>query len=217
MKTTCKYSKLKEAEEATCKRKGNVFSRVSVSWLDETIERAKDGTLDEHTLAEVPDMKSSEETTDRLEYEWKREVKRASAAGNRPRLWKAVVRSVDLNVFIRTCVCGILDSTGRILQAVSLSFILSELALGSRASMVALCLYATSMTFFFLVEHMCRNEQYHYGILTAVHVRAALTGLIQRKVGNKNKEKIDLGSPGLSPIHPVPFNVFQKAIFQWHH
>lgn len=189
MKTACKYSKLKEAEETTCKRKGNIFSRVSVSWLDETIERAKDGTLDEHTLAEVPNMKSSEETTDRLEYEWKREIERASAAGNRPRLWKAVVRSVDPNVIIRTCVCGILDSTGRILQAVSLSFILSELALGSHASMVALCLYATSMTFFFLVEHMCRNEQYHHGILTAVHVRAALTGLIQRKVRKQKQGK----------------------------
>lgn len=188
MKTTCKYSKLKEAEEKTCKRKGNIFSRVTVGWLDETIERAKDGNLDEQNLGEVVDMKSTEETTDRLEDEWKREVDRTSAAGNRPRLWKAVLRSVDPSVIIRTCVYGILDSTGRILQAVSLSLILSELALGSHASMVSLCLYAASITFFFLVEHMCRNEQYHHGVLTAVHVRAALTGLIQRKVG-KNTDK----------------------------
>lgn len=188
MKTTCKYSKLKEAEEKTCKRKGNIFSRVTVGWLDETIERAKDGNLDEQNLGEVVDMKSTEETTDRLEDEWKREVDRTSAAGNRPRLWKAVLRSVDPSVIIRTCVYGILDSTGRILQAVSLSLILSELALGSHASMVSLCLYAASITVFFLVEHMCRNEQYHHGVLTAVHVRAALTGLIQRKVG-KNTDK----------------------------
>ena len=132
-------------------------------------------------------MKSTEETTDRLEDEWKREVEIASEAGKRPKLWKAVVRSVDPSVIIRTCVYGILDSTGRILQAVSLSLILSELALGSRASMVSLCLYASSMTFFFLIEHLCRNEQYHHGLLTAVHIRAALTGLIQRKVGNRNE------------------------------
>ena len=184
MKTTSKYSKLKETEEAMCKKKGNMFSRVTVGWLDKTIERAKDGTLHEQNMGEVVDMKSTEETTDRLEDEWKKEVERASAAGNRPKLWKAVLRSVDPSVIIRTCVFGVLDSTGRILQAVFLSLILSELALGSHASMVRLCLYAASMTFFFLVEHMCRNEQYHHGVLTAVHVRAALTGLIQRKVGN---------------------------------
>ena len=188
MKTTCEYSKLTpEAEEATCKRKGNLFSRITVGWLDETIERAIDGTLNEQNLGEVLDMKSTEETTDRLEDEWKREVEIASEAGKRPKLWKAVVRSVDPSVIIRTCVYGILDSTGRILQAVSLSLILSELALGSRASMVSLCLYASSMTFFFLIEHLCRNEQYHHGLLTAVHIRAALTGLIQRKVGNGNE------------------------------
>ena len=187
MKTTCKYSKLKEAEETICKRKGNLFSRVTVGWLDETIKRAIDGTLNEQNLGEVLDMKSTEETTDRLEDEWKREVQIASKAGKRPKLWKAVLRSVDPSVIFRTCLYGILDSTGRILQAVSLSLILSELALGSRASMVSLCLYASSITFFFLVEHMCRNEQYHHGVLTAVHIRAALTGLIQRKVGNGNE------------------------------
>lgn len=188
MKTACKYSKLTpEAEQATCKRKKNLFSRITVGWLDETIERAIDGTLNEQNLGEVLDMKSTEETTDRLEDEWKREVEIASEAGKRPKLWKAVVRSVDPSVIIRTCVYGILDSTGRILQAVSLSLILSELALGSRASMVSLCLYASSMTFFFLIEHLCRNEQYHHGLLTAVHIRAALTGLIQRKVGNGNE------------------------------
>ena len=192
MKTTCKYSKLPEAEEATCKRKGNVFSRITVGWLEETIERAIDGTLNEKNLGEVLDMKSTEETTDRLEDEWKRELEIASGAGKRPKLWKAVVRSVDPSVIIRTCVYGILDSTGRILQAVSLSLILSELALGSRASMVSLCLYASLMTFFFLVEHMCRNEQYHHGLLTAAHIRAALTGLIQRKVGNENETRIIL-------------------------
>lgn len=188
MKTACKYSKLTpEAEQATCKRKKNFFSRITVGWLDETIERAIDGTLNEQNLGEVLDMKSTEETTDRLEDEWKREVEIASEAGKRPKLWKAVVRSVDPSVIIRTCVYGILDSTGRILQAVSLSLILSELTLGSRASMVSLCLYASSMTFFFLIEHLCRNEQYHHGLLTAVHIRAALTGLIQRKVGNGNE------------------------------
>ena len=184
MKTACKCSKQKETEEATRKRKGNIFSRVTVGWLDKTIERAKDGTLDEQNLGEVVDMKSTEETTNRLEGEWKREVQRASAAGNRPKLWKAVLRSVGPSVIIRTCVYGILDSTGRILQAVSLSLILSELALGSHASMLMLCLYAASMTFFFLVEHTCRNEQYHHGFLAAVHARAALTGLIHRKAGN---------------------------------
>ena len=187
MKTTCKYSKLKEPEETICKRKGNLFSRVTVGWLDETIKRAMDGTLNEQNLGEVLDMKSTEETTNRLEDEWKREVEIASKAGKRPKLWKAVLRSIDLSVIFRTCLYGILDSTGRILQAVSLSLILSELALSSRASMVSLCLYASSITFFFLVEHMCRNEQYHHGVLTAVHIRAALTGLIQRKVGKGNE------------------------------
>ena len=194
MKATCKYSKLKEAEEERKrnkrKRKGNLFSRVTVGWLDETIQRATDGTLNEQNLGEVLDMKSTEETTDRLEDEWKREVEIASGARKRPKLWKAVLRSIDPSVIIRTCVYGILDSTGRILQAVSLSLILSELALGSRASMVSLCLYASSMTFFFLVEHMCRNEQYHHGVLTAVHIRAALTGLIQRKVSNGNETRL---------------------------
>ena len=171
-------------DEPTCKRKGNIFSRVTVWWLNETIERAKDGSLNEQNLGEIVDMKSTEETTDRLENEWKREIERASAAGSRPKLWKAVLRSMDSSVIIRACLCGIIDSTGRILQAVALSLILTELALGSHASMVALCLYAASMTFFFLIEHICRNEQYHHGVLAAVHVRAAITGLIQRKVGN---------------------------------
>ena len=215
MKTTCKYSKLKEADEAICKPKGNLFSRVTVGWLDQTIERAKDGTLNEQNLGEVLDMKSTEETTDRLEDEWKREVEIASEAGKKPKLWKAVLRSIDPGVIIRTCVYGILDSTGRILQAVSLSLILSELALGSHTSLVSLCLYASSMTFFFLVEHMCRNEQYHHGVLTAIHIRAALTGLIQRKVGKGNETCLLLLQGSRTKIgmdHPALFSVLDPAV-----
>lgn len=190
--TTYKYSKLKEtntAADEACKQKGNIFSRVTVGWLDETIELAKDENLDEHNLGEVLDMKSTKEITDRLQDEWKREVDRAYGVGNRPRLWKAVLRSVDLSVIIRTFFFGILDSTGRILQTVFLSLILSELALGTHASMSSLCLYASSITLFCLVENISRNEQYHHEVLTAVQIRAALTGLIQRKVRKRQKQR----------------------------
>lgn len=190
---TYKYSKVKETNDILtgggCKQKGNIFSRVTVGWLDETIERANDGSLDENNLGEILDMKSTEEITNRVQDEWKREVDRASNAGKRPQLWKAVLRSVDTSVIIRTFLFGILDSTGRILQTVFLSLILYELALSVHASMISLCLYASSITLFCLVENMSRNEQYHHEVLTAVQIRAALTGLIQRKVRKRQRQE----------------------------
>lgn len=183
---TYKYSKLEEtkntATDEACNQKGSIFSRVTFGWLDETIEHAKDGSLNEHNLGEVLDMKSTEEITDRLQDEWKREMDKASSEGKRPRLWKAVQRSVDRSVITQTFFFGIVDSTGRILQTVFLSLILSELALGTHANMISLCLYASSILIFCLLENMSRNEQYHHEVLTAVQIRAALTGLIQRKV-----------------------------------
>lgn len=190
---THKYSKVKETNDIPtgvgCKEKGNIFSRVTLGWLDETIERAKDGSLHENNLGEILDMKSTEEITNRLQDEWKGEVDRASNAGKRPQLWKAVLRSVDTSVIIRTFLFGILDSTGRILQTVFLSLILYELTLSVHASMISLCLYASSITFFCLVENMSRNEQYHHEVLTAVQIRAALTGLIQRKVRKRQRQE----------------------------
>ncbi|KAJ7373014.1 hypothetical protein OS493_015486 [Desmophyllum pertusum] len=104
---TYKYSKLKEIRNATTKdeykQTGNIFSRI-------TIERAKDGSLDENSLGEVLDMKSTEEVTDKLQDEWKIEADRASTTGNSPRLWKAVCKLVETGVIVRSLFFGILDS-----------------------------------------------------------------------------------------------------------
>lgn len=104
---TYKYSKLKEIRNATTKdeykQTGNIFSRI-------TIERAKDGSLDENSLGEVLDMKSTEEVTDKLQDEWKIEADRASTTGNSLRLWKAVCKLVETGVIVRSLFFGILDS-----------------------------------------------------------------------------------------------------------
>ena len=171
--------------EDKCDSKGTTtgfFSRLTFGWLTATVDLGNRQTLEQEHLEPIFDLDSTEVLVSKLECGWLTEVQRCSRNTKKPRIWKVVSQVLETSEYLYIVLLGLLESCSRVFQPVFLSLLLSELLSDSMSSQVWLLLFAAGLCACSFVQAVARNHQLHHTLLAAVHMRAAIAGLVYKKV-----------------------------------
>ena len=187
MSTHFTYSKIpKEHHSDNTKEWQNtkigLLSRLTFSWISSLISLGKSRPLEETDIYEAVGQEKSKTLTEKLGEVWRKEKGTAKCKGKQPKLWKAALVSLKMRDCVFLVFTILADSTCRILQAVLLSFLLSELVRFRNVTWVwvtalALCLTA-------LIQLLVNNHYFYRSFLLGTHLKAALTGLVYQKVSD---------------------------------
>jgi len=115
-----KYSKLADHEENT-KSKLCLFSNITYSWLTPLFKTAFQRPLKSEDLPEPFGLKPSKLIFEKYHKNWKAEQKTKN-----PKLWRAVLKSMDWPILLTNLACSFLGSFCEILLPVLLFLLLKE-------------------------------------------------------------------------------------------
>ena len=164
------------------KRPG-LFSRLTFGWLSEIVNLGHKQPLEQDHLGRVDDLECTEDLVGRLECGWLTEQQKSDLTEQNPRLWKAVLNVLKPTDYLTIFFLCLLESCSRIFQPVFLSLLLSALQSGtaSRQGEWGVVL-ACGLSACSVIQAFARNHYMRHSLLAAVHIRAALTGLVYKKV-----------------------------------
>ena len=162
--------------------KAGFFSRLIFGWLTDTVDLGNRQTLEQENLGPMLDLDSTEVLVSKLECGWLAEVQRCWHSTNKPRLWRVVSQVLETSDYLYIFFLGLLSSCSRIFQPVFLSLLLSEMLLGSLSSQVWLFLFAAGLCACSFVLAVSKTQYFYYTFLATAHVKAAITGLVYKKV-----------------------------------
>ena len=164
------------------KTKAGFFSRLTFGWLTATVDLGNRQTLEQDNLGPILDLHSTEVLVSKLECGWLAEVQRCSHNTNKPRLWRVVSQVLENSEYLYIFFLCLLKSCSRIFKPVFLSLLLSEMLLGSLSSQVWLSLFAAGLCACSFVQAVSKSHYLYRTFLATVHVKAAITGLVYKKV-----------------------------------
>ena len=173
-----RYEKLDEKPD----ERTTIFSSLTFNFLSGIIQTGNERPLEEADFSSL-ELESTRNLTEKLEQEWRNEIKVKGKRCSRPRLWKALLKAVDKKLITMIVVLAILSSFCRLIQPVVLSFLLEEMTTSSSFDPSILCLYSALLCISSFVQTFAVHHASYAMFLCAVHVKASLIGLVYKKVG----------------------------------
>ena len=172
-----KYQKISSADQSP---KQGFFSYLLFSWMDSTFKTGSKRALQES------DFHSTENTTcaatEKLQSNWNKEKTKCIEKGEKPRLWKSVLKMLSVKDIIIFSLSGAMYSVSKISLILLITYIISAL-LSSQAQNNLAYLSALAMFITSLFQAMGHHHVCYRGELTGIRVSCALKGLIYHKVG----------------------------------
>ncbi len=173
-----RYEKLDEkADESK-----TFFSRITLGFVSDIIQTGNERPLEESDLSSV-DIEGTQYLTEKLEDEWRNEVKVKRERGSQPRLRHALRKAVNKELIAKISLLVIMSSFCRLIQPVVLSFILDEMATGSSFNVSVLCLYSALISVSCFVQSFVHHNGCYALYTLSVQIKASLIGLVYKKVG----------------------------------
>lgn len=204
-----RYEKLdKKADE-----RQTFFSRITLGLISDMIQKGNERPLEEADLSSL-DIEGTRYLTEKLEDEWRNEVKVKRERCSQPRLWSALRKAVNMKLIAKISLLVMLSSFCRLIQPVVLSFILEEMATGSSFNVSVLCLYSALIS----ISSFVQSFVHHHGIYAlyamSVQVKASLIGLVYKKVDRRQfmgRNVVLVGGLPLSSNHFFTKRLYKEA------
>ena len=162
----------------------NVFSWISMHWIQELIRKGNKRALESNDLFPVDCVLPSEQLIEMLENAWNEEVLKASCVkGKKPKLWRALINMHGVGAYLLALLLNLLTVLMSVAQPIFLSFILSHLMLYGVDESIYM-VYIFIFIIFLLVILMAVLETFFIkeACTFAVHFRSSLVGLTLKKV-----------------------------------
>ena len=175
----CHTSKIRY-EELDEKPK-SFFDRLAFGFLSGIIQTGNQRPLEEADLSSL-ELENTRYLTEKLESEWKKEIKIKGERRRRPRLWNALRKAADQTMIGMTVLLTILNTFCRLIQPVVLSFLLEEIASDSSFDASILCLYSALLCLSSFVQTFALHHAVYALFVWSVQVKASLIGLVYKKV-----------------------------------
>lgn len=182
------YQKLRNEEEkegkpVNPKRHANIFSKITISWMNKIFVVGSKRPLEEDDLFPLLEEDKSDILTDKLEEEWEKELKKKEK-GKRPRFWKALMRVSPWSEYFCIIMLVLTDMANRMTLPVLLGFLISYL-MGARDLGPAFkYILPTAICITSLGRNLCQHHYQNRSALLGMRFRAAATGILYRKVSN---------------------------------
>ena len=159
----------------------NFFSVLVFGWMGSLLTKGKKNTLENEDL--FPLLKNSEtnQLTESLNSEWRREIEVANQNRTSPRLWMVLLRLIPAKSYIQMICVFILKSTAFVAQPLTLGLFLRMLADPSR-SVQSSVLYTLALTGVSTVKFLAVQNGDFMAEVWSMKLSAAITGLIYNKV-----------------------------------
>ena len=159
-----------------------LFGRLTFGFLSGIIQTGNKRPLEEADLFPL-EFESTRFLTTKLEGEWQNEVKVKGKSCSPPRLWKAVLKTVDINLITMVVILTILSCFCRLVQPVVLSFLLEEMTTSTSSDSSSLFLHSALLFSSSLVQTFAVHHIDYAMYLLAVQIKASLIGIVYKKVG----------------------------------
>ncbi|KAL9960115.1 hypothetical protein ACROYT_G033523 [Oculina patagonica] len=157
------------------------FSRITLGFVSDIIQTGNERPLEEADLFYL-DIEGTQYLTEKLEEEWRNEVKVKRERGSQPRLWNALRKAVNKELIVKISLLVMLSSFCRLFQPVVLSFILDEMATGSSFNVSFLCLYSVLICISSFIQSFVHHNGVYALYTLSVQVKASLIGLVYKKI-----------------------------------
>ena len=157
------------------------FSYLSFYWLNDLLQLGNARPLEADDLYPLLPEHESEKLTDTLERAWKLECTRAEHAS--PSLLKALLSLTTLTEYLFVMFLALIRSIGNFLIPILVSLLLATLEENISANNYLLYVYGLSISLCAFIVGYLKHLSEYLSSMIGLKVRAALTGLLFKKVG----------------------------------
>ena len=166
--------------------KAGFFSLITFSWLNDILKLGSKQPLDESFLFRVDTSNRTERLVTELEREWVAEKRATAHQRTKPRLWRAMMRTISRRDYIIMALLRLCYSLTLHALPLLIWYFLRSISTGTGIS------YKTSLPFvigIFLVAMMrtvVDSKAIFKAQVLAIRLKVSVVGLIYKKVGRKD-------------------------------
>ena len=158
-------------------------SLLFFQWMNSVFKTGSERALEEDDLLPLPKENFTCTLTEQLQINWNKESAKCKSNGERPKLWKSVLKMLSLKEGTIIFFTGNLHSICSLLQPLFLGYLISAL-ISTPEPQKNYYLYgcALAMGITALINAVSMHQFYYRCELLSIRIRSALKGLVYLKV-----------------------------------
>ncbi|XP_028391901.1 multidrug resistance-associated protein 4-like [Dendronephthya gigantea] len=187
----------------------NFISKVILWWIFPLLLKGTHDPLTHEDLLAIRNVEKSCQRTSRLEEKWRQEVKSARTSAREPKLWRAMSRYFTFQEYWYFVPSGLAYFLGDNITWFSTISLLRELvSFHGDASRFGCFVYVYGIAIGSLMKLIGQNHFHLHGAILGVRARAAILGLLYKKILQLSKLSLDSGH-----VMELVCNDSQRIIF----
>ena len=165
-------------------RKANFVSKVIHWWIFPLLWKGYCKPLSHEDLYPIREVEKSEHRTKLLQEKWSEEILRAHSVGIKPKLWRALLRHYSWQEYCYFLPYALVCVIGDNLKCYGVVTLLNKLTSFNDIDDESdeYFVYVYSIALGCLMKQIGQNSLYLYNLVLAVRARAAILGLLYKKV-----------------------------------
>ena len=185
MATRKGYKKISTSDD---KEIVSIVSFLFFQWMNSVFKTGSERSLDQNDFLPLSKENSSSLLTDQLQANWNEETTKCKGNGERPKLWKSVIKMLSVKDAMFIIFTGTLYSLTNVLKPLFLGYLISTLM--SAEPQKVYLLYGCTLALCFNVLITCFSVHHHdYRCeLLGIRISCALKGLAYNKVSTNRIE-----------------------------
>ncbi|KAL9956611.1 hypothetical protein ACROYT_G038110 [Oculina patagonica] len=169
----------------------SILSRLLFLWMNEVVNIGSERALEQGDFLPLSKENETRSVTEKLQVKWNDEKASSKRNNKRSKLWKSVIKMVSVKEVLIIVATGLLESVGRILQALFLGFLVSAL-ISSEEPQKNVLLYdcALAMAANHLIKSIALHHYFFTNDMLGIKLRSALKGLVYIKTSLLSKQAL---------------------------
>ena len=158
------------------------MSLLFFQWMNSIFKTGSDRPLDQNDFLPLSKENSASSLTEQLQENWYKENTRCKRNGERPKLWKSVIKMLSLKDAVIIISMDVLNSLTHVLQPLSLGYLIATLmsAEPQKNNLLYGCTFALCINA--LISGISIHHHDYRCELLGIRISCALKGLVYRKV-----------------------------------
>ena len=177
------------------------LSLLTFSWMTEILKFGAKQPLGEKDLFTIESSYQSEKLVNDLESEWLAEERASEQNRTRPRLWRAMMRTISHREFITLAIHRLLVSLTFNGTPLMVYFFLRRIAEDSEKSYVAALPFVLCFALVPTVRSICMSQWVFKSQMVAIRLKVAMVGFVYKRVGLK-----------FLPVHALPTPTYKLLL-----
>ena len=161
----------------------NFLSKVIFWWIFPLLWKGARNSLNHDDLYPIREEEKSGQRTDVLEEKWREEMASAQKVGRKPKLWRAIFRYFTFQEYFYFVPSGLAYLLGdNLVMFATISLLRQLTGFHGNESRDEYFVYIYGIAIGSLVKLIGQNHLHWHGAVLGVRARAAILGLLYRKV-----------------------------------